>query len=124
MPKIGVWLSWQWSGRCLTFTHWRCLCQPRTQRLGAALAPTALSRLLELVFTTQRLPARLTSPTSADIIRELEQMAAELAEKRKISYTAATCCLQVLPSPASRGDDSSDDGRGAAGAGCCCNNIP
>ena len=73
-------------------------CQPSSRRLGAAPAHTGLSRPLELMFTPHCLLTSLTSPTSAVIIRELEQMAAELAEKRKISYTAATCCEQVLPS--------------------------
>lgn len=91
----------------------RRLCQPSSRRLGASRAHTGLSRPLELMFTPHRLLASLTSPTSAVIIRELEQMAAELAEKRKISYTAATCCEQVLPSSASQEDDSSCDPRGS-----------
>lgn len=74
------------------------LCQLSLRRLGASWAHTGLLRPLELMFTPHRLLASLTSPTSAVIIRDLEQMAAELAEKKKISYTAATCCEQVLPS--------------------------
>lgn len=90
----------------------RRLCQPSSRRLGAAPAHTGLSRWRELMFTPHRPQTSLTSPTSAVIIRESEQMAAELAEKRKISYTAAACCEQVLPTSARREDDGSCHQRG------------
>jgi len=73
---------------------------------GSCSSPRGSIEAVELMFTPHRLLTSLTSPTSAVIIRELEQMAAELAEKRKISSTAATCCEQVLPSQASQEDDS------------------
>lgn len=71
------------------------------------------------MFTPHCLLPRLTFPTSAVIIRELEQMAAELAEKRKISFTAATCWDQVLPSSARQEDDISRDQRVS-----CHHNLP
>lgn len=39
MPKIGAWLSWQWSGRCLTFTHVPVLVPVEHTASGSRFSP-------------------------------------------------------------------------------------